>query len=397
MRKLIFLAVSVLGVAVLLTALKRCSSGGSTPRYQTAPLVRSSIRETIYATGRVNPATLVEVGTQVSGTIRELLVDFNDPVKKDQVIARLDPALFEAQVAQAEAALVSARARRDRAQVEHENSRRALLRSEKLSVKGYLSKSDRENAEAAARSAEAALHAAEADVSQAEASVRVARTNLEHSVIRSPIDGVVISRDVNVGQTVAASFQAPKLFTLANDLSKIRVEAQIVETDIGKVKTGLKAAFTVDAYPGRGFTGVVIQVRNSPKDEHGLVSYEAVIEADNSEGLLKPGMSAMVTIIAAEAPDTLAVPPAALRFKPSRPSGEKTPAGPTIYRLENGAAVPISVKAGISDGKVVAVASPGGLNAGDLVIVAEVAPEERPRSSWADSWKEWVSRLTKRK
>jgi HlyD family secretion protein len=253
----------------------------------------------------------------VSGTIKALYADFNTQVKKGQVVAELEPSLFITQVEQAEASLVRIQADIERSKVQLEDSKLKLTRARDLAKKQLLPQADLETAEANTRQAEASLKSAEAQLVQGNASLNQNKVNLSHTVITAPIDGVVINRNVNVGQTVAASMQAPVIFEIANDLSQMQVSANIDEADIGQVNPGQPVSFQVDAFPGQNFSGTVVQVRLNPVIEQNVVSYVTVISAPNPEMRLRPGMTANVTVEVARVDDTLRVPTAALRFAPT--------------------------------------------------------------------------------
>ncbi|GIX17234.1 MAG: RND transporter [Rhodothalassiaceae bacterium] len=305
--------------------------GESAPiRFETAKLTRGDIRRVVTATGKLSAVRTVEVGSQVSGQIDKIWVDFNSRVTAGQPIARIDPARFEAAVRQAEAELAVARANVQMAEAELARARAALRREERemerrrrLREEGHLSQSDLdtqalalENARAQVKTAEAQIATAKAQVSQREAFLEQAKVDLARTIIRSPIDGIVIERAVDPGQTVAASFQTPTLFRIAEDLTRMQVEASVDEADIGEVKLGQKAEFTVDAYPDETFTGEVVQIRKSPKTEQNVVTYTVIISAANPGEKLLPGMTATVSIITAERHDVLRAPVAAMRFRP---------------------------------------------------------------------------------
>jgi HlyD family secretion protein len=285
-------------------------------RYATAPVDRGDVLQVVGATGALEAVTTVQVGSQVSGTIAHLYADFNSVVHKGEVIARLDPSLFEARLRQAEANLVAAEADVERARANVEDTRQKLQRAQQLAAKDLLAPTDLDTARANSDAAVAQEKANEAAVSQGRAAVNQARLDLSHTVITTPIDGVVISRNVDVGQTVAASFQAPVLFVIANDLSRMQVKASVDEADVGQVRDGEDVTFRVDAYPEREFQGRVEQVRLNPTVDQNVVSYDAIVAVDNSELLLRPGMTATVSIITREAKNVLRVPAAALRFRP---------------------------------------------------------------------------------
>lgn len=277
-------------------------SRGNDPAYQSAVVTRGELTQVVTATGQLNPVTQVEVGSQVSGAIQNIYADFNSPVTNGQVVAQIDPAIYEAVLTQARGTLAGARAALELAQLEEKRARE--LRTNKL------------NSQDEYDTALAGLHQAEASVTVNEGLFKKAEADLSHCTIRSPIDGVVVSRNINVGQTVAASLSAPVLFIIANNLTKMRIEAQVSEADIANVEQGQNVNFTVDALPNQIFHGKVIQIRNTPTVDQNVVSYDTVIEADNPNLKLKPGMTANVAIVVAHHDNVLKIPNEALRFRP---------------------------------------------------------------------------------
>jgi HlyD family secretion protein len=290
--------------------------GTAQARYLTAEADRGDVVDVVGATGTLQAVTTVQVGSQVSGTIQSLHADFNSVVKRGQVIARLDPSLLEARLGQTRASLVSARANAERARTTVEDTRQKYKRAQELATQNLLPETDLETAKANYDGATASLKAAEAAVTQAEANVNQGEVDLAHTVITAPIDGVVINRSVDVGQTVAASFQAPVLFVIANDLTRMQVNASIDEADIGRVRQGMEVSFRVDAYPEQPFTGRVEQVRLQPNTVQNVVTYNTIIAVDNADLRLMPGMTATVSVIIRRAQDAVRIPAAALRFRP---------------------------------------------------------------------------------
>ena len=280
----------------------RSRTSSETPKFRTALVERGSIESTVAATGTVQPVEQVEVGSQVSGTVYRLHADYNSRVTEGQVLCELEPSGLNARVAQNEAAVA-------RAEAALEDGRRQLRRARELSVQQLVSQADLETAEVAVLQREADLKAARAQL----AAVRVDQRN---AIIRAPISGVVISRSIDLGQTVAASLQAPKLFVIARDLTQMQVETRIDEADIGSVRPGLPVTFTVDAFPDDKFRGQVSVVRLEPIVEQGVVTYTTVIRTQNPELKLRPGMTANVTVLVARHDDVLKIPAAALRFRP---------------------------------------------------------------------------------
>jgi HlyD family secretion protein len=272
------------------------------PVYTTTTIARGDITQTVSASGQLNPVLNVQVGSQISGNIQKLYADFNSLVKSNQIVAQLDPAIFQASVHQAEGDLANARAGFELAELNAKRS--AELLNSKLIPQADFDK------------ATADLHQAQAMVRIKEASLERAKVDLGHCTIYAPVDGIVISRSVDVGQTVAASMNAPTLFIIANDLSKMQIDANVSEADVGAIEEGQAATFTVDAFPNRNFVGKVVQIRNAPITVQNVVTYDTVIGVDNPDQKLKPGMTATVSITTAQRHGVLRVPNAALRFKP---------------------------------------------------------------------------------
>lgn len=301
------------------------------PRYVTATTSTGDVFETVQSTGQVQPLTQVQVGAQVSGRVTKVFVDFNSKVKSGDVLAEIDPTLFGTQIDSNRAQLAAATATVDKAEAGVVSARQRLERARKLVAEGIGSQADLDTAQGAYDVSIADVAATKATVAQLQAQLRSSRTNLEYTRIFSPIDGMVINRAIDPGQTVAASFQAPTLFVIAQDLRKMRVLADIDEADVGRLKEGISAEVTVDAFPGEKFKGTVSQVRFSPNSQSGVVTYAAVIEVENPDLKLRPGMTATVSIRSAEVKATVRVPNAALRYKPAPPvdkDGKKLPQEP---------------------------------------------------------------------
>jgi HlyD family secretion protein len=284
--------------------------------YAAVPADRGDVMEIVGATGTVQAVQTVQVGSQVSGTIESLSADFNTVVRKGQVIARLDPSLFQARVGQAQANLISARANVDRSKAAVDDARSKLERAKLLFAEQLLPRSDLDTAQSTYDQAVAQVKANQAAVSQAQASVNQSQVDLAHTIIAAPIDGVVIARNVDVGQTVAASFTAPVLFVIANDLKHMEVNASVDEADIGRTRAGQDVTFRVDAYPDRTFHGRVNQVRLQPTTVQNVVTYNTIITVDNDDGRLMPGMTATVSVVVRKSENALRIPAAALRFRP---------------------------------------------------------------------------------
>jgi HlyD family secretion protein len=357
------------------------------PQVTTAAVTRGDIRLSVGATGTLEALTTVQVGTQVSGTVLSLGADYNSIVRRGQVVARLDPSLFQTQVDQARANVTKAEADLERLKLIEAEARRKYDQARELARTGLTASSEVETAEASSLGAAASVRSAEAQLTQARASLQQAAVNLEKTVITSPIDGIVIARNVDVGQTVAASLQAPTLFVIAADLTKMRVNASVHEADVGVIRPGQSVRFNVDAYPTIEFPGTVSLVRLNPVVSQNVVTYATVIDVPNPDLKLKPGMTATVEIRLAERHDVLRVPSAAVRFRPTAamlaalggtmpaPAGRGAAAGATspsagareaaapdlfspletgetggqIWQYENGALRAVRVRLGITD------------------------------------------------
>ena len=345
-------------------------------QYRLQAAEKGDITQSVSANGTINPVTLVNVGTQVSGTVRKLYVDFNSKVEKGQVLLELDDALLAAQQKQSQANVQSAVASLDLA-VANEARMRSLFAQE------YVSRQELDTAVQARKAAEAQLQLTRAAVEKDSA-------NLAYSVIRSPVSGVVVDRAVDVGQTVAASLQTPTLFKIAQDLSRMQIDASFAEADIGNIRVGQAVRFTVDAFPGRNFQGKVRQIRLNPTVQQNVVTYDVVIDVENPEQILLPGMTAYVTIAVAERKDILMVPNAALRFKPAAGADQKRNGHPggmpggapkrdafagKVYVLEQGELVPVNVTLGITDSRYTEITG-GDLKAGDQVVIGEALADK---------------------
>jgi HlyD family secretion protein len=379
--------------------------------YKTAKIERGTIVSTVAATGNLSAVTTVQVGTQVSGTIQKLYVDFNSRVKKGQPIAEIDPSLFNAAVEQSQGNHLSAEANLQKAKVTLADAERTFNRSKKLLSDGIISQGDFDASETALQSAKTGVKAAEGSIAQTRGSLMQSQTNLRYSVIRSPVDGVVISRAIDVGQTVAASFSTPTLFTIAQDLTKMQIEVSVDEADISRIQLDQKASFTVDSYPEQTFRGSVIQIRSAPVITQNVVTYVVVVSVDNSDLKLKPGMTANVSVEVAKKDDVLKLPPAAVRFKPKTKgdnskekgtgaSGQRQAGGegPTsgggksapgkgkgkersqlVYLLKEGKPAAIPVKTGIANNNSIELID-GDLKEGDDVIVEQIGGDTKKKS-----------------
>src|ERR1044072_2567240 len=366
---------AIIGLLVIAVVVRQCRNGDGA-NYQTATITRGPITQAVTATGTLNPVVNVQVGSQVSGNISKLFVDFNSQVKAGQVVAQIDPALFQAAATQAEGDVASAQAALDLARIN-------AKRTQDLFVRKTSSQADLDQAAAN-------LHQAEANTKIKQGALDKAKADLEHCTITSPIDGVVISRSVDVGQTVAASLQAPVIFQIANDLTKMQIDSNVAEADVGAVEVGQTVDFTVDAFPTRTFHGRVVQVRNAPITVQNVVTYDTVIGVSNPDLKLKPGMTANVSIIAARKDNVLQIKNAALRYRPTEAGAaemgsrsqsshggrgfagrERTTSERTVYILSGSQPKPVQIKTGISDGVVTEVVE--GLKEGDRVVTAEIS------------------------
>ena len=452
MKRRLFWIIGIVVAAGLITGGYLYTQGiGARPAFRTAAVTRGPLTSAVSATGTLNAVITVQVGSQISGQVKELHADFNSVVKKDQLIARIDPESFEAKVNQtkaqvdaarasvlnqqavvektradlenARAALAASRANTAKAQVTVIDSKRTLGRNRDLRTRGLIAQADEDTAQAAydsavaqqeaskaqeeaqasaVRSAEAQLRVAEAmltnakaQVAQNAAALRQAQVDLDRTFIRAPVDGVVVGRNVDRGQTVAASLQAPTLFTIAQDLRNMQVDTNVDEADVGRVKLGQSVTFTVDSFPGRTFSGEVVQIRKAPLVVQNVVTYDVVVSAKNPDQRLLPGMTANVRIVIEQKDNVMQVPNAALRFRPpgveatererpARPSGGGRAGGPPAGRVwivgTDGKPTAVPLQLGIGDGTYTEIAK-GDLKEGEQVIVGLAVPGDRPPQS----------------
>ncbi|MFZ2868568.1 efflux RND transporter periplasmic adaptor subunit [Zavarzinia sp.] len=347
------------GAAILLVGAFFLFSGSSAVDYKVQNVTRGTLTVTVSATGSVKPVDQVDVGAEISGLVNELLVDYNDQVKAGQVLARLDTSLLEAKVRQSEANLLSAQAGVAEAQAALHLAEVTNRRTQTLADNRYASASARDKDIAELGRAQAALQSAQAGVKVAEAILTSDQSNLDKATIRSPVDGVVISRKVEVGQTIVASLQTPILFTVARDLTDMELSLDVDEADIGHVADGQKATFTVDAYPTRMFDAVVTSVRLAPKSDQGVVTYEVLARVANPDLALRPGMTATADVVGAVRENVLLVPNGALRFTPpgiAQDTLEKLPPDKArIWLPDGGTPSPMVVSLGLSDGRLTEV------------------------------------------
>ena len=375
-RALWISGVVLVGGAVAFLTVGSTRRSGDDPRYETVKAERGRIVARVTASGTLSALVTVQVGTQVSGRIQNLYVDFNSPVRKGQILATIDPQVFRAEVEQAKANLAAAEGNLAKAKAQAVDAHRQYDRAKILGQKDHLiAQADLDTADANAQAADAQVKAMDGVLAQARASLHQAEVNLGYTTITSTIDGVVISRNVDVGQTVAASLQAPTLFTIAQDLRKMQVDTNVSEADVGKLKDGMPTSFSVDAFPGENFKGVIRQIRNAPQSVQNVVTYDAVIDVDNSDLRLRPGMTANVTFTYAQKDDALKFPNAALRFRPPAAIAASAPRPERdrriVWVLRDGKPQPVPIRTGISDGSVTEVAE-GDLREGEALITEAV-------------------------
>jgi HlyD family secretion protein len=403
-KKVVFTVIALLLIGGAGFAYWRMGNSTKESPYLTVPVSRGNVRQVVSSTGTLQAVVTVVVGSQVSGTIAKLSADFNTKVTKGQVVAELDQSKFAARVEETRANLLAAQATLAKSKVAVEDAARTLARTKELMKRELVPQGDLDAAQTAYDAARAQLNVTQAQVGQSQAAVNQASIDLGYTVIRSPVDGIVISRSVDVGQTVAASLQAPTLFSIANDLTKMEVHTNVDEADVGNIREGQDVTFTVDAHPTRRFRGKVHQVRNAPQIIQNVVTYDAVVRIDNKELLLKPGMTANVQFLVSEKEDVLTIPNMALRFKPpdekneaqdllrqeqsraaprvgarrtSRPGGGGGGGSGSegrrvrevkIYLVKGSKAQSVDVQIGITDGSRTEVIS-GALNENDPVII----------------------------
>ena len=389
------LVVAALGVGAWQIA-ARLGRDDGVPSYTTAPVVRTDVIKKVTATGTLSPVVTVEVGSQISGRIAELRADYNTQVKAGDVIAVIEPDQHESALRQAKARLATARADHRRAVAQAEVAAQTYARAKALGAAGAVSRAEVETAQAAKKSADASVASALSAITVAKGAVDQAETNLAYTVIKSPIDGVVISRSVDVGQTVAASLSAPTLFVIAEDLRKMEVHTSVAESDIGLLANGQKVEFTVDAFPTETFAGTVKQVRYEATNVSGVVTYDAVVAVDNPDLKLRPGMTASASFIVAAAEDTLAVPTRAFIYRPADFKLERPARGSRggerradrgrrgnrrlLFVLRDGAPAPVRVTVGLTDGAMTAITG-GEIAEGDAIITGDGSAAAAPAAA----------------
>ena len=407
-KRILFIILTILVLAGTGYGFRLWSQGAKESPYISVEVQKGNVTQVVTATGSLSAVITVQVGSQVSGAIDKLFADFNSKVKKDQVVAQINQDKFKATVDQARANLLAAQANVTKAKASMEDAQRTLDRNKELKKRDLIAQSEFDTSQAAYDSAAAQYEVNKAQVNQAEAALNQSSVDFNNTVIRSPVDGIVVSRNVDVGQTVAASLQAPILFLIANDLSKMQVDTNVSEGDVGNVWVGQDVTFAVDAYPSRRFKGTVQQVRNAAIMVQNVVTYDAVVGVDNKELLLKPGMTANVEFLVSRKEDVLKIPNAALRFRPlseRQPQAQVAAAGQaggpgaeagggagrrggspnagqgsrnreggvnrqgTVYTIRDQKAIPVRVRLGISDGSYSEVVA-GDLKAGDQIILS---------------------------
>jgi HlyD family secretion protein len=385
MKRLLWVAGLCLLIAAGFAYYVHVDVSAAPPQLTFDAVSRGDVVATVEATGTLQPLDTVQVGTQVSGTIASIGTDFNQIVKRGQVLATLDPAIYQSQIDQAKANVIRLQSDVERSQVQYEDALLKLKRAEQLAAEQLIAQQDVDTARSTARVAQSSLTGAKAQLTQAQAALTQANVNLSHTVIKAPADGIVLNRAVEVGQTVSAGLQAPTLFVIARDLRRLELQARVDESDIGGVKPGAPVTFTVDAYPHRVFAGKVRLVQLQPQTVQNVVTYTTVIDVPNDDELLKPGMTSTVSIEIERADNTLRVPAAALRFAPTeqvlkefpaanaepapfdRTAGRRRAAASAkatapraaVWQLVDGRLHRVPVRVSVSDGTQVAIASDG--------------------------------------
>lgn len=365
-------AIVVIGGTITSSAIK------NRVHYETTPISQCTITQVVEASGTINPVNTVSVGSTVSGLIKAIYVDYNSVVKKGQLLAQIDPANFEAAVQQNQAQINSAESDMAKIQAVTEMSRKTYSRYKNLYKKNFIAKSELDQAESDYLSNLAQIGAARAKINQARASYKTAMTNLGYTKIIAPVDGTIISREIDLGQPVAASFQAPELFSIAQDLTKMQIEVNVSEADIGKVKEGQQVTYTLDGYPDRLFYGKVTQVRISPTTVSNVVTYSVIVGVDNKDLTLKPGMTANVSIITSKSEDVLCAPSVALKYTPETDGKKYQSQG--LWILANNKPQRIDIETGASDDTNIEVKSDK-IKIGDKVIIGASNQVKKDKNS----------------
>ena len=380
-RAAVWGALVVLTVGASVLVFYRRSHAAPVVHYETAAVDQGTIAAKVTATGNLSALLTVQVGSQVSGRVQYLYADYNSTVKKGQMIARLDPVLFEAALAQARANLLSAEGVLKKDQAQEINMQAIFNRTKALQEAQVMARADLDTASANFAASKAQVEADESNLESARALLNQAQVNLDYTNIISPIDGTVISRNVDVGQTVAASFQAPTLFVIARDLRHMQVDTNVGEADVGRLYAGMTATFTVDAFPNHEFTGKLRQIRNAAQTLQNVVTYDGVIDVENPDLLLRPGMTANITFVAAQKDNVVRLRNAALRFEPEPqlltrigvkdsslpPPAGQAASGKIVWVLRNGKPAAVQVSTGVTDGTWSEMVQ-GHLQAGDVLI-----------------------------
>ena len=346
-------------------------------KYQTHKIQKCTITQVVEASGTINPVNIVSVGSTVSGLIKEIYVDYNSEVKKGQLLAQIDPATFQAQVDQHQAQINNARATLTKLNAEMIYAEKTYKRYKNLYAKNFIAHSELDRAESEYLSKKASIGAQTASIAQAQANLKTSMTNLGYTKIIAPVDGTIIAREINVGQPVAASFQAPELFTIAQDLKKMQIEVNVSEADIDKVKEGQEVEFTLDGFPDTIFKGKVSQVRLDSTTTSNVVTYTVIVSVDNDDLKLKPGMTANVSIITSKKQDVMCVPSIALKYSPEKSGKKYKEQG--VWTLEHGKPKRIDVKEGSSDDSNVEIIS-NALKEGDEVIIGSTGGKTSSKS-----------------
>lgn len=365
-------AIVVIGGTITSSAIK------NRVHYETTPISQCTITQVVEASGTINPVNTVSVGSTVSGLIKAIYVDYNSVVKKGQLLAQIDPANFEAAVQQNQAQINSAESDMAKIQAVTEMSRKTYSRYKNLYKKNFIAKSELDQAESDYLSNLAQIGAARAKINQARATYKTAMTNLGYTKIIAPVDGTIISREIDLGQPVAASFQAPELFTIAQDLTKMQIEVNVSEADIGKVKEGQQVTYTLDGYPDRLFYGKVTQVRISPTTVSNVVTYSVIVGVDNKDLTLKPGMTANVSIITSKSENILCAPSVALKYTPETDGKKYQSQG--LWILANNKPQRIDIETGASDDTNIEVKSDK-IKIGDKVIIGASNQVKKDKNS----------------
>ncbi len=368
MKKQTIIVVSIISFLVIIGAMIILHNKHKDSGFVTVPAKKATIVEAVEASGTVNPVNTVDIGSQVSGMIKEIYVDYNSKVTKGQLLAQIDPSLFQAQVDKARGDLEAALSNKAKISAMLAYDKKNYERYKKLYTKNYVAKADVDLAEATYKSDIAQLNAAQGTINQAQATLKNNLTNLKYTKIISPVDGIVVSRDVDVGQTVAASFQTPTLFQVAQDLKDMQIEVNVSEADIGKIKKGQNVEYTLDGYADSIFYGKIKEIRIAPTTVSNVVTYTVIVDVDNQEQKMIPGMTANVSIITNKSENVLCVPTEALRFTPTEITGGKKYKDQGLWILKDNKPQRITIKTGAKDSERSEIIA-NKLKEGDRVIL----------------------------